>query len=182
MKTRKFCILFVLLLAASGCSAAQPQTPRLPGAVLNSCLGSPNCVSSQSDDPDRTIAPFEFSGSAEAAFMRLRQILEKRSDTRITISTPTYLKVEFTTLLGFKDDGEFYLDTKKGVIECRSESRSGYWDLGKNRRRLEDIREEFNPPKVEPEQKADLSKTKKPGPPAPPSQGGQCEKVGVPIK
>ncbi|MGA7829144.1 MAG: DUF1499 domain-containing protein [Geobacteraceae bacterium] len=152
MKTRKSCILFALLLTAGGCTAAQPHMPpRLPGAVLSSCSGSPNCVSSQSDDPDRSIAPFKFSGSPEAAFTRLHTILAERSDTRFIVETPTYIKVEFSTLLGFKDDGEFYLDAKKGVIECRSESRSGFWDLGKNRRRLEDIRKQFNPPKEEAE-------------------------------
>ncbi len=146
MKIVKLSILFTLLLAAaSGCSGAQPQTPRLQGAVLHDCPDSPNCVSSQSEDPDRHIAPLEFTGTPEEAFARLRRILAARSDTRIAISTPTYLKVEFKTLLGFVDDAEFYLNAGKSVIECRSEARSGYWDLGKNRRRMEEIRKEFNP-------------------------------------
>jgi len=146
MKKVKLSILFTLLLAAaSGCTGAQPQTPRLQGAVLHDCPDSPKCVSSQSEDPDRQIAPLEFTGTPEAAFARLRRILAARSDTRIAIETPTYLKVEFKTLLGFTDDGEFYLDAGKNVIECRSESRGGYWDLGKNRRRMEEIRKEFNP-------------------------------------
>jgi len=146
MKNRLLSILITLLLAAaSGCAATRPQTPRLPGAVLHACPDSPRCVSSQSEDPDRQIAPLEFSEPPEAAFARLRRILAARSDTRIALSTPTYLKVEFKTLLGFTDDGEFYLDADKKVIECRSESRSGYWDLGKNRRRIEEIREEFAP-------------------------------------
>lgn len=147
MKNVKLSILFTLLLAAtSGCAGTQPQTPRLQGAVLHDCPDSPKCVSSQSEDPDRHIAPLEFSGSPEEAFTRLRRILAARSDTRIAISTPTYLKVEFKTMLGFIDDGEFYLDAEKSVIQCRSEARSGYWDLGKNRRRMEEIREQFNPP------------------------------------
>lgn len=148
MKIVKLSILFALLLAAaSGCAGAQPQTPRLQGAVLHDCPDSPNCVSSQSEDPDRHIAPLEFTGAPEAAFARLHRILAARSDTRIAIATPTYLKVEFKSLLGFVDDGEFYLDAEKNVIECRSEARSGYWDLGKNRRRMEEIRKEFNPQK-----------------------------------
>ena len=148
MMNVKFSILFALLLtAATGCAGAQQQAPRLKGAVLHSCPDSPNCISSQSEDPSRKIAPLEFSGPPEAAFARLRQILAARSDTRIAIATPTYLKVEFKSLLGFIDDGEFYLDAEMNVIECRSESRSGYWDLGKNRRRMEEIREQFNPVK-----------------------------------
>lgn len=145
MMNVKFSILFALLLtAATGCAGAQPQAPRLQGAVLRSCPDSPNCVSSQSEDPSRKIAPLEFSGAPEAAFAKLRQILATRSDSRIAVSTPTYLKVEFKTFVGFIDDGEFYLDAGKKVIECRSESRSGYWDLGKNRRRMEEIRKQFS--------------------------------------
>jgi len=161
MKNVKLSILYTLLLvAASGCAGAQPQpqTPRLQGAVLHDCPDSPKCVSSQSEDPNRYIAPLEFSGPPEEAFARLRRILAARSDTRIAIETPTYLKVEFKSLLGFVDDGEFYLDAGKSVIECRSEARSGYWDLGKNRRRLEEIREQFNPPKAEAEKSPENTK------------------------
>jgi uncharacterized protein (DUF1499 family) len=126
MKNVKLSSLFALLLAsATGCAGAQPQAPRQQGAVLHDCPDSPKCVSSQSEDPDHHIAPLEFTGTPETAFARLRRILAARSDTQIAIATPAYLKVEFKTLLGFIDDGEFYLDAEKNVIECRSESRSG---------------------------------------------------------
>jgi uncharacterized protein (DUF1499 family) len=141
MKRVRFYLLFVLLLGTvTGCAGARTQGARLEGRMLNSCPDSPNCVSSQSESSDHKIAPFAFTGSPEAAFAKLHKILAARSDTRIIISVPTYLKVEFRTFLGFIDDGEFYLDTEKKVIECRSASRTGYWDLGKNRSRLEEIR------------------------------------------
>ena len=145
MNIGKFSIFFALLLSAStGCTGTHSQAPRLPGAVLNSCLDTPNCISSQTDDPNHQIKPFAFTGTPEAAFAKLHKILAARPDTRIAISTPTYLKVQFKTFLGFIDDGEFYLDAKKKVIECRSASRHGYWDMGKNRERMEEIRSQFN--------------------------------------
>jgi uncharacterized protein (DUF1499 family) len=144
MNIVKFCLLTALLLAFAGCTAAHSQAPWEDGGMLAPCPDSPNCVSSQSEDPGHKIAPFEYTGTPESGFARLRKILAARPDTRITISIPTYLKVEFRTFLGFVDDGEFYLDTEKKVIECRSASRSGYWDLGTNRSRMEEIRNQFD--------------------------------------
>jgi uncharacterized protein (DUF1499 family) len=39
---------------------------------------------------------------------------------------------------------EFMLDTDRRVIHVRSASRTGYSDLGVNRRRVERLREAFN--------------------------------------
>ncbi len=164
MKIARFYLLTVLLLGTvTGCSGAYMQEPRLEGSMLNSCPDSPNCVSSQSESSSHKIAPFAFTGSPEAAFAKLRKILEARPDTRIIISVPAYLKVEFRTSLGFIDDGEFYLDAEKKVIECRSASRTGYWDMGKNRRRLEEIRnqlsQELPPPNCFPKPEASSGKS-----------------------
>jgi uncharacterized protein (DUF1499 family) len=51
--------------------------------------------------------------------------------------------VEFRTFLGFVDDGIFLMDKQQALIHIRSAARCGYWDLGKNRSRLEEIRKEF---------------------------------------
>jgi uncharacterized protein (DUF1499 family) len=76
------------------------------------------------------------------AFARLKQVLDGRGDTTIIEERPGYLRVEFHTLL-FVDDGEFLLDAEQRLIQVRSASRLGYSDLGKNRRRLEEIRQSF---------------------------------------
>jgi uncharacterized protein (DUF1499 family) len=44
----------------------------------------------------------------------------------------------------FVDDGEFLLDRVGQVIHVRSASRLRYSDLGKNCRRMEEIRSKFN--------------------------------------
>ena len=109
---------------------------------LEPCPSSPNCVSSQSTD-SHFIKPLSITGEAKAALARLREILVRRSDTTIVASDQQMIRVEFKTSLGFVDDGLFVLDAENRVIHIRSAARTGYWDLGKNRRRLEKIRREF---------------------------------------
>ncbi len=128
---------FILVVLMATIATAAPE-PLLPA-----CPSSPNCVSSLATD-SHLIAPFRFTGDAAAALARLREILAKRADTRIVAVANGRLQVEFRTFLGFVDDGLFVLDTRNGVIQVRSAARVGYWDLGKNRRRLEEIRREFS--------------------------------------
>lgn len=110
--------------------------------ALPPCPGSPNCISSQAVDGHH-IEPFRITGDAGRAFQRLRRILSQRSDARITAADDTSFRVEFRTTLGFVDDGLFVLDAANSQIQLRSAARLGYWDLGKNRRRMEEIRKAF---------------------------------------
>lgn len=129
-------MLRILALVLLMTTKAQADT------MLPPCPASPNCVSSQAVDGHR-IEPLKFSGDAGGAFKRLRQILSQRSDTRLISADGTTMRVEFRTTLGFVDDGLFVLDTANGLIQIRSAARLGYWDLGKNRRRMEEIRNSF---------------------------------------
>lgn len=115
------------------------------GAELPPCPASPNCVCSQAKDSHR-IAAFTINGDPEQAFKRLATLLGKRPDTTVIAVEPDLIKVEFRTMLGFVDDGLFLLDRESAVIHVRSAARLGYWDLGKNRRRMEDIRRQFEQP------------------------------------
>jgi len=110
--------------------------------LLPSCPSSPNCVSSLATD-SHFIEPLGYTGDAPAAFARLREILGRRADTRIIAADEARLQVEFRTFLGFVDDGLFVLDSSHDVIQVRSAARVGYWDLEKNRRRMEEIRAQF---------------------------------------
>lgn len=130
------------LLGILGCAGERPNNLGARDGLLAACPESPNCVSSQADDEKHQIAPLAFSGDPDAAFARLKMVLGRRSDTKIVEDLPGYLRVEFSTIL-FVDDGEFLLDRTHRLIQVRSASRLGYWDLGKNRRRLEEIRSQF---------------------------------------
>jgi uncharacterized protein (DUF1499 family) len=109
---------------------------------LPPCPEKPNCVSSQAAD-DHRIEPLKIVGEAGGAFKKLRDLLARRSDTTLVSSDDTTIRVEFRTTLGFVDDGLFLLDSATGTIHIRSAARLGYWDLGKNRSRMEEIRHTF---------------------------------------
>jgi len=109
---------------------------------LQPCPSSPNCVSSQSTG-NHFIESLSITGEAKVAFDRLREILERRRDTSIVAADDKMILVEFKTSLGFVDDGLFVLDSENRTIHIRSASRSGYWDFGKNRRRIEEVRKEY---------------------------------------
>jgi len=126
------------------CAGDRPANLGAREGGLAPCPSSPNCVSSQADDDRHRIEPLAFTGDPDAAFTRLKGVLAARGDTTIIEETPGYLRVELQTTF-FVDDGEFLLDRARQVIQVRSASRVGYSDLGKNRRRMEEIRRAFSP-------------------------------------
>jgi uncharacterized protein (DUF1499 family) len=132
----KILVSIVVLLMSSSVRADA-------GTLLPPCPSSPNCVSSLATDGQR-IEPLATGGDAAASFARLKTVLANRRDTTVIAADEAQIRVEFRTTLGFVDDGLFVLDAANGQIQLRSAARSGYWDLGKNRRRLEEIRAEYS--------------------------------------
>ncbi|MFA7405738.1 MAG: DUF1499 domain-containing protein [Pelobacteraceae bacterium] len=118
------------------------NTPSGALTALPTCPESPNCVSSQATDAHH-IEPLAVTGEGREALEKLRRLLAERRDTTLISMGDTTLRVEFRTTLGFVDDGLFVLDLSTNLIHVRSAARLGYWDLGKNRSRMEEIRQGF---------------------------------------
>lgn len=113
--------------------------------MLPPCPDSPNCVSSQATWSLQQVAPFEFTGSAEAAQGRLLSVLEQDRSATVVDARPGWIAVEFRSrVLGFIDDVRFELDAAAAVFHVQSASRIGLWDWGVNRRRVEALRTKFN--------------------------------------
>jgi len=127
--------LAMVMLMTSNLQAG--QVPSLP-----TCPSKPNCVSSQATDKHH-IEPIKIAVNDRLSFDKLRKLLAQRTDTKLISSDDTTIRVEFRTPLGFVDDGMFVLDSANGLIHIRSAARLGYWDLGKNRSRIEEIRQSF---------------------------------------
>jgi uncharacterized protein (DUF1499 family) len=111
--------------------------------TLSPCPDSPNCVStlSPSQDSRHAIAPYRFSRTKSDAKALWKTVIAGLPRTRLVEEDETYLHYEFTSLLlRFVDDVEFLFDDEAKAIHFRSASRTGYGDLGVNRRRMEDIR------------------------------------------
>jgi uncharacterized protein (DUF1499 family) len=104
---------------------------------LADCPKRPNCVSSQSTDPEHAVAPLIYTGTASAAMSDLKKIIAGMKRAVIISETNMYLQVEFTSaFLRFVDDVEFFADDTEKQIQVRSASRIGYSDFGVNRGRV----------------------------------------------
>ena len=140
--------LVLIFLFAMAVVSADPEDLQFePGrdiVQITPCPNSPNCVSSLSHDPDHKIEPLRHDLAENNAMVRLQKIIEDMPRTTITQATTRFLRAEFKSLIfRFVDDVELVAREASGVIHVRSASRVGYWDLGANRRRVEQIREKF---------------------------------------
>lgn len=111
---------------------------------LAPCPDRPNCVASDSADPARRIEPLVPAASPAAAWQALRALLRSRPDAAVKVDEADYLRAEFTSaVFRFVDDVEFHLRPDEGIIAARSASRTGYYDFGANRARIEALRGEL---------------------------------------
>lgn len=109
--------------------------------MMKTCPDSPNCVSSDAQDDKHQIAPLTFSLPEAEAWQLLQEQVAKLPRTVIVADKPGYLHAEcHSALFGFVDDLEFYLRAEQGLIAVRSAARTGYYDFGVNRRRVEELR------------------------------------------
>jgi uncharacterized protein (DUF1499 family) len=109
--------------------------------TLGACPSSPNCVSTQAQDEGHAIAPFPYRKSRAEAKEALKEALRSMPRMKLVEEDETYLRYEATSLLlRFVDDVEFLLDDETKTIHFRSASRTGYGDLGVNRKRMEQVR------------------------------------------
>ena len=112
------------------------QQRRRPAA----CPHSPNCVSTNAQDPSQAMPPLQYRLSEEQLRLHLRSIVDAYGRSRVVHEEQFYLRAEFrSTWLGFIDDVEFFIEPDSKTLHFRSASRKGYWDLGANRRRMEII-------------------------------------------
>jgi uncharacterized protein (DUF1499 family) len=119
------------------------EKPQLVNGKLRPCPGTPNCVCSEGVSPGGPVDPLAFTGTPEAAWSALKEIIKAHGGT-VQEESAGYLWSTFLVpVLGFTDDVEFRLDAAAKVIHVRSSSRMGYSDLGVNRMRVEQIRKDF---------------------------------------
>jgi uncharacterized protein (DUF1499 family) len=134
-----------LVLLLSGCSGTPPTDIGVRQGHLTDCPSSPNCVSSQALDSAHKIAPLALTGDLASSRSRLLALLASQPRVTVVSEENNYIHAEFTSsLLRFVDDVEFLLGPQ--AIEVRSASRLGYSDLGANRARVEQLREQLNHP------------------------------------
>ena len=129
--------LYVCILLSATPAAAGPSR-------ISPCPDSPNCVSSQSNDSAHFIEPLRYTGNLADARQKLIELLENSKRTRLISVETDYIHAEFRSLIfNFVDNVEFYFSSEDRIIHVRSASRTGYYDFGVNRRRVERLRGTF---------------------------------------
>lgn len=136
---------WVLTMVLFSVLSRRPSDLGVRAGRLSGCPATPNCVCTFDSDAQHGIEPLKFTGSAEEAWQRLKDVLARHPRTRIVTATEDYLHAECTSLLfRFVDDVECLLDAEAKRIHFRSKSRAGRSDLGVNRARMEAIRTAFD--------------------------------------
>lgn len=138
----------VLLVSPVVLSLWSRQRPELgvSGGMLGTCGPSPNCVSSVSRSDDFRIEHLPLKTpegrllDEDEAMAGLLQMVEALPRATIVEQGDAYLRVEIaSSLMGYRDDLEFYVDSRYEIVQVRSASRVGYSDFGVNRRRVADL-------------------------------------------
>lgn len=131
----------LILMCCAGAPA--PPTPEPPGP-LKPCPSSPNCVSTEAADPAKKMAPLPYRVDRATSRNLIVSIVRDMPRTTIVTRADHYLHVEFRSrLFGFVDDVEFLFDDAAAVVRFRSASRTGYSDMGVNRKRMTAIGEAY---------------------------------------
>jgi uncharacterized protein (DUF1499 family) len=134
----------VVTAAVIGCAGSKTADKMKPQDRIVPCPDTPNCVSSEAQDPRHAVAPMQLAGNPEKAWVQIRAKVDALPRSRIVAATEHYLHATLKSrLFGFIDDLELKLDPQTNMIGIRSASRTGAYDLGVNRRRVENLRQQL---------------------------------------
>ncbi|MEO6077053.1 MAG: DUF1499 domain-containing protein [Dokdonella sp.] len=140
---RHFAAAAALTLIA-GCASA-PQKPADRSNAIMPCSFAPHCASStNARDSAFYVEPLRYNGSTEQAHAALVDVLKRQTNAKIDLDTPPFVRSTFRTAIGFADDVSFAFRDDGKAIDVKSTSRLGFYDFGVNRRRVEQLRREFN--------------------------------------
>lgn len=128
----------------SGCNGSQPESIGVHQQKLSSCPSSPNCVFSDAEDQKHQITPFQLNQDFEAGWSGVFDAIVAIPHSTVISQSNHYIHAEIKSrLFRFVDDLELLLNPVTGVIFVRSASRTGYSDLGVNRKRVEALRKKL---------------------------------------
>lgn len=110
------------------------------GGKLAPLSKKPNCVSTQTENAAKRLAPVVYQRAIEKQMEKVIDAFSAMPGAMIKQQTEDYAYVVFTSkLMRFKDDVEVFLDDAQKLLHFRSASRVGYSDLGVNRKRYEEF-------------------------------------------
>ena len=108
--------------------------------TLKACPDKPNCVSSTAVNK-HAIAAFILVDSSSKDLKRVAALINQLDTHVSVIHDQQRIHAEITSrVFGFVDDLDLLLIPERHIIHVRSASRTGYYDFGVNRRRVEKLR------------------------------------------
>jgi uncharacterized protein (DUF1499 family) len=107
---------------------------------LKPCPESPNCVSTQTQQKSKRMDPIPFELEPKEVLKIIKSVVESLPNTHLEKESLNYLHYTFKSrIFRFIDDVEFLIDLKQKLIHFRSASRTGYSDMGVNKKRMTEI-------------------------------------------
>ena len=108
---------------------------------LSSCPESPNCVSTEATNNRHKIDVFRLKGDFSKNWLEIQHVVAALPRNAVIRADKTYFHATFKSrVFQFVDDLELFMNPLNGIISIRSAARTGYWDFGVNRRRVEQLR------------------------------------------
>ncbi len=135
-------IVFLCLVGLTGIAhGATEEELTVRDQHLLACPNKPNCVSTMETAERHAIAPYRYQKPLYEAKAVLIQIFSEFPNTTLIKEEEAALHFEVRSFFfQFVDDVEFRFDEATKTIHFRSAARSGYYDFGVNRKRMEDLR------------------------------------------
>lgn len=134
--------LLFLIGLISTTQGAQETSITMKDKRLPPCPERPNCVSTMAADESHAIPPYRYQKPLSEAKTLLKQAFSELPRTELTGEEEDYLHFEVKSFLfRFVDDVEFWFDEASKTLHFRSASRTGYYDFGVNRKRMERLRQ-----------------------------------------
>lgn len=134
----------VLITILWGCSGKPTERNNSELPRFLDCPDSPNCVSSLAKNPKHRVEPFQLTNDPKTSWGMVQKTVGSMPRTTIVSANNSDIHVECRSMIfRFVDDLTLHLTLPKGIIHVRSASRTGYSDLGVNRRRVENLRKKL---------------------------------------
>lgn len=126
-----FILLLILFMNTAGIAATETLKP---------CPNKPNCVSSTAIG-EHAIAAFLLVDNSINGLEKIAALINQLDTHVSVIHDQQRIHAEITSrVFGFVDDLDLLLIPEQDIIHVRSASRTGYYDFGVNRRRVEKLR------------------------------------------
>jgi uncharacterized protein (DUF1499 family) len=146
MKKNLKCVIgsLFLIMILWGCSGNPTERQNRESSGFLDCPDTPNCVSSLAKNPKYRVEPFKLKKDPKTSWDIVKKTVELLPRTKVVSADNSDIHAECKSMIfRFVDDLTLHLTPSNSIIHIRSAARTGYSDLGVNRRRVENLRKKL---------------------------------------